>query len=300
MLSTNPEFINEYKEYDELMEFIESTEKDLEKDRAMRKYQEMQFDMMTYFESPTGYLMEFGNKSKKEDKKDTNNDTKKIDNNKPEDNGKDGLLSTIGKKIMKLISLIGSFIKRITDTLTGRSKKIQTDVQIVNKIITEHPDLKNAVAEGIDKEWFTYGDIAKYKDNVIELMSMLKQNKISHRTFSQKITDATEGFRQGAGSIVKTVGTVGTLLIAIPTLISSCQIAKESMGAIRDGITKNKDNINGESLPGVHKATSAVGEVNKKQISVLNRIGNWLDAFIKKHGDKLAKTSTRLTSMTKN
>lgn len=151
---------------------------------------------------------------------------------------KKSLLTRIGEAITRLIEGVANFLRKIGEKFGGKHEEIMTDVEIVNKLVKENPSIKKQVCEGIEKEWFTYRDIAAYQKDVIGLINMLKQSKIEHSTFVDKMQRAADKFHKSAKPFVSIGNTVGDVLGVVPKAIKGL---KENKKCVQDIVNFTDD-----------------------------------------------------------
>ena len=280
-MKTNTAYIHEYSMLDDINETLSDAitsinEASYEYDRAKRD-----FELKTFFEDSSPDLFTEAEKA--------------------------GIFERIGNAIIKIIKKIGEVLSKFTDKFLHRSKEIQTDEEIVNQIATEHPELKSTICKGINKEWFTYRDIAKYQKDIIGLTNMLEQQTIDHRTFKEKCSEAFNNFNKSGTAIIATGTTIVGLLSIVPKVHSAFQknkkVLNESKGILEKlkskiGANKSKDDALGfvkESTGSLSpeivsvivkefsKAVSVItGELNRV-IASQGNIGEVLKNFINEH-----------------
>lgn len=156
----------------------------------------------------------------------------------------DNLFAKIGNSILELVNKIKNFLNNIKEKLFGKEeqKEVESDVQIVNKIVSQNPQLRNQVCEGIKNEWFTYGDIAKYADDVIALTNMLEKNVIDHQTFKDKLKAKNEAFVKNGKAIIATGAVVGGLLAIVPKVLKHGKECTDSIAKLNKKLSEVGEN----------------------------------------------------------
>ena len=172
---------------------------------------------------------------------------------------KESILAKIGNTIIAIIDKVKKFIKHIAETLFG-SKKDDEDAEAkLNRILKENPALKQEIIDGLDKEWFTIGDIAKYEKDVLGLTKMLQQNAIDHETFKQRMARSLQSFNES----MKPVGTAATTIIIlvtfVPKLMGSIVDARKALTNITGALAKINETKEELFLDGASKFRATVG-----------------------------------------
>lgn len=209
-MKTSSNFINEYSFCDEVMEVLESAEKDIT--TALYKYNSKvrQLELNSIFaESEANYnvMLEAEN---------------------------EGLLATIGNAALKIIETISNFIKEFTAKITGNTKTAKSVSETVNKMVIEHPELKDQIIKGIDKEWYTMRDVAAFEKDIIGLTNMLKKQAIDHMTFKEKVFAKCKSFSETAAPIITTGAKISTIIGLPLILCKQATESKKSLTSMRD------------------------------------------------------------------
>lgn len=218
MITTNYEYIHEYSLFDDMFDFLESTKKEI--DIAVINYntKKRQLEMKSFFEGTLDAEMII------------------------EAEGQ-GVLAKIGNTVMALIKKIRDFISKIGDKILGNTRIIKSDVEIVNQMIAQNPELKTKVANGINNEWFTYKDIAAYEKDIVGLITMLEKKAIDHQTFMDRVKAATTKFNNSAKPIIATGCTIAALIGIVPKVAKSCASAKQSMQKLSKDVEEFRDRV---------------------------------------------------------
>lgn len=212
-MKTSHAYINEYSFLDEVLEAVESAERDIQIAFYDYSKNKRAIENKSFFE----YVENAGLMVEKEGT---------------------SFLAKIGNAVMTIINKIASFLKTITDKITKNNEKIKDDVEIVNQMVARNPQLKNQVAKGIKEEWFTYKDVAAFEKDTIGLINMLEQNRIDHRTFREKFEDMSKKFADSAKPIITIGTTVGAVLGAVGHIVGAPSKAKKCLSSFHN---KSKD-----------------------------------------------------------
>lgn len=168
---------------------------------------------------------------------------------------KEGIFTRIGNGVINLIKKIGEIIKNITTKITGKSDGADKDKATVDVMLARHPEYRNDVIEGIQKEWFTFKDIAKYEKDIVGLTLQLEQHKIDHATFSTKCKLALERFNESAAPIEAVSTTISKLLEALGKIFKELKEGKSSLSNIKKALEKKAKKSNDASGKQVKEST---------------------------------------------
>lgn len=152
---------------------------------------------------------------------------------------KEGIVTKLGNAIISLIKKIKECISKFVDKIFHKSKKIESDVDKVNKIVAQHPELRDTIVKGIKEEWFTYRDVAAYEKDIVQLMLMLEKEQISHQKFKEKVGKKLDSFINGGQKIIAVGATVAGILLIAPKIITATKKSKESGKSILSVLKSN-------------------------------------------------------------
>lgn len=215
MTTTCNSYIQEYSFFDDVLDCINETTKDVSLAVAKYNMKMHQFESKLLFEAADD---ESTQKAKAEEGK--------------------GALAKIGAAVLKLVEKVTSFIKKFTDTITQHIHKGKSDSEKVNQILAQHPELKDQIVEGIDKEWFTVSDVAKFEKDVIGLIQMLNKNAIDHQTFMDRFRAKCQAFTDSTKPIVDAGCNIVKLLTILPDLHKAAKSSREAISAFRSTAEK--------------------------------------------------------------
>lgn len=255
-MKTNTEYINEFSLCDQVIETLESVERDLV--AASYKYETKcrQLDLNSFFAESNEYDLIL-------------------------EQEQDGFLAKIGKAVIQIVEAIANFIRDIGAKITGNAKESRDVNDVVNKMIIEHPELKDEIVKGINKNWYTMRDVASFEKDIIGLTNMLKQKAIDHKTFKEKLGDRCKAFSNSAAPILNGAATAGAI-IGLPAVLH------KKATASKDSLSK---------LQKVFKETSEMYEKNRDVhganafSSFVNAFGNALGLVTKECADREASQS---------
>lgn len=216
-----------------------------------------------------------------------------------------GFFEKIGNAIMKIIKKIADTIAKFTSKFFNKEKEMKTDEEIVTQIITENPELKKAVCQGINEKWFTYKDVAGYQKDIVGLVQMLEQQTISHKAFREKCLESMEKFKTSGQAIIGAGTTVAGLLAVIPKIHhafkqnkSVSEDCKKVLNNLKTKIDSRKyinNPVNESASSGLTPETAslivteyskAVSEITKEFNQVVasqNNASDVLKSFINEH-----------------
>lgn len=158
---------------------------------------------------------------------------------------KESLLGKIGAMVESLIKSISDFLKSIVEKFTGVQDEGEKDIKAVNKIIKEHPELKDQIIKGINEEWFTYKDLSAFENDVVKLTTMLEKSAIDHRTFLQKMEASIKKFNESKITPILTAASIGaTALNGAYRFGQATSHGKEFLGKLSGFLKKFKSDFN--------------------------------------------------------
>lgn len=239
MLKTNQSYINEFSFFDNVIECIEESRREV--DMAVYSYNnnKRQAELKSFFEG----VMDDELFTEKEG---------------------EGVLAKIGNAILTLVRKVADFIRNTSEKLLSVTKKTKTDTEIVNKMMNEHPELRNEVVNGLEKEWFTYKDVAKFEKDVTGLIMMLDKNKIDHATFKDKFKKSCEDFTESGQVIISAGSTLSRLTSIIPKVgcgVKDCRNILQSFSKIASDIIQTaKINYNEHDVNKFQAIANALGQ----------------------------------------
>lgn len=211
-----------------------------------------------------------------------------------------GILAKIGTAVMTLVQKVSDFIKKITEKITGNIKLGKSDEEKVNQILAQHPELKDQVVEGIDKEWFTVSDVAKFEKDVVGLIQMLNKEAIDHQTFMDRFKAACKRFTDSAAPILGATTTVLGFMKIVPEIHKHVKGTRDTITAFNETAKKfGQDVTNNYAEKDVSKANAiayaikqAIGLTTaecKHQVESQNKIRNvfrWIGRKVTLDTDK--------------
>jgi hypothetical protein len=157
------------------------------------------------------------------------------------------VFATIGKAVMAALSTFKKFLEDFITFLTDKFRGAETDKDKINKILKDHPDLKDQVVLSLEKGVLSYKDIASFEKDYLGLVQLLQSGKLDELTFKDKATKAIEKFDNSAKIIAGAGLTVVALIGILPKLIQGIGDAKnsivranQSMGKLKNEIDKNQ------------------------------------------------------------
>lgn len=274
MLKTNQAYINEFSFFDNVMECVEECRNEV--DMAVYSYNnnKRQAELKSFFEG----VMDDELFIEKEG---------------------EGVLAKIGNVIIKLVKKVADFLTSTKEKLLGLTQKSKTDAEIVNKLIAEHPELRKEVIDGLEKEWFTYKDVAKFEKDVVGLIQMLDKNKIDHATFKDKMKKACKEFSESGKSVLAATATLGSILMIIPNIAKGVKASRatlQEMSKTAENIKKNAEtNYTENDVNKFQAITNAIGQViglTTKECNVRERGQGKIASILNKFAN--SKVGTKL------
>lgn len=217
MITTNSNYIHQYDVYDSFFEYLEYCDKEFTKLEYEEANMNHRFEMKSFFEG---------------------SDSKKDTSEK-----KDGILAKVGNMIVQIIAKLKTVIESIGKKIKELTGDIESDEEIVNKMLKENPEYRNQVVEGIEKGWFTYKDIASYEKDIIGVVMLYNQKKIDNRTAIDKLNAAADKFEQTASPIIRIGSTVGQFFGSINSIFKGLSDGRKSLQNISKACHDAKDDF---------------------------------------------------------
>lgn len=273
-IATSYDFIHEYSIYDDLYDSI--TEADKEVTAAMGRFtmKHHQIEAKQFFESSsdTDYTLLLEKEGQ-------------------------GLLAKIGTAVMKIINSIGEFLKKLTDRFTGNADKTKADAEKVSQILAAHPELKNQIMEGLDKNWYTMGDIASFQKDTVGLIRMLEKSAIDNATFWERFKARCTSFTNSVKPVVDAGNTIVSMVRLVPNAAKAVKESRDVLANTRGLLKKFKDDVetnydyqNASKAQAIWNAFSQmVGlttEECKRREKNQTTIGKFIGIFSKRGQDK--------------
>ena len=218
MIKTDNAYINEYKLFDLVLEGCEEFEEEVLEATFEYNREIDKIDLETFFEAE-------GNTDEKATA------------------AKQSFLNKIGTAIMKLVEKVANLINDIKEKILGNTKSLESDVEIVNRMLKDHPELAEKVVDGINKEWFTYADLAQYEKDVVGLITLLKESKLDHETFLEKMSKLNASVGEESKNLGNTLKTADQIINFIPTMSKKWGDMRTDYGRAQDYLKKTAKDI---------------------------------------------------------
>lgn len=268
-MTTCQSYINEYSFFDAVYDVLESTEKELTVTMYDYENAKRQITLNSFFENS-----------------DSEDEAIML-----EKEG-EGILSKIGNMVVNILKALADAIKSVTDKIFGNTNKMKDDVEIVNQMMTEHPELAKEVAKGIREEWFTYKDVSQFEKDITGLINMLEKNAIDHETFLDKIKNACNKFNDSAKPIITAGTTVASAIGVVGKVGKACKEGKSALVSFNKTAEEFKERVD---------KNYTEHDVNKAK-AIMNAISNAIGLTTKECNDRVAgqgKFSSWIASITK-
>ena len=277
MVTTSNSYIHEYSFFDDVFDCLNESVKDVSVAMGWYNIKKHQLESKMMFESSSD-----------------------VDYKVLLEKEGEGVLAKIGNAVMNIINKITAFIKKFTDKITGNMKLGKSDEEKVNQILAQHPELKNQVVEGIDKEWFTVADVAKFEKDVVGLIQMLNKNAIDHQTFMDKFKAKCKAFTDSAAPILGATTTVIGFMKILPDVHNYARGTKNAITAFRGTCEKFKDDVDrnyaeqdaNKAQAIMNALSQAIGLTTKecqKSAIMQSRWRSWASKFTESRAGKAIK-----------
>lgn len=219
---------------------------------------------------------------------------------------KKNIFTRIGEMIITIYNKFAEFIDNIIDKIKTYSFKKKSDLQKLDILLKNHPELKNEAIAAFNEGALDLSDVKSLKelDSAFdEILKMARKKDIDPKTLRGKWEKAKENFNKDSNTwkVVKVAGAATTIItaaIAVKTFSSKCAKAtndaqkdKQSMrelkaqilsnlkeeGAVTDDTGKWQTVLQiWRELNGKHSA------VRNEHLTVIDRLSNGIVSFVDK------------------
>ena len=219
---------------------------------------------------------------------------------------KKNIFAKIGEMIIAIYNKFVEFVDDIVDKIKTHSFQKKSDLQKLDILLKNHPDLKNEAIIAFNEGALDLSDVKSLKDldaTFDEILKMARQKNVDPASLRGKWEKAKKKFENiDKHPVVKAVSTASTVLSAalvLKTFSAKCaqatndaQTAKTELRKKRDAAIENlkKAGVIDENT-GAIRATIEIwkelntihGAARRNEYSVIAQISNAISSFIRKH-----------------
>lgn len=214
---------------------------------------------------------------------------------------KENFLKKVGDMVIKTAKELIAFISGIIDKLKNISFKKKSDLQKLDMLCKEHPDLKDKIMKSFEDGSLSLPDVKSFKDldaSFEEILNMAKRKDIKPGSLQEKVENMKKKIDNvDKAKIVKVAGATATILGAITAAVKLSDMLKKNTetnsSKLEDTIQQMKDagpEYYDESMSKIHilynahnwrlkKYRQAAGEAD----SVIERIMKKAMSFADNH-----------------
>lgn len=227
---------------------------------------------------------------------------------------KKNIFTKIGEMIVTVYNKFVELVDKVIDTIKTHAFKKKTDLQKLEIILKNHPDLKNEAIAAFNEGALDLSDVRSFKEldsTFDEILKMAKKKDVDPKTLRGKWEKAKEKFEKGEKSwkMVATVagatGAVITTTVALKSFNSKCLKATNDANEEKKKLRQSKAEI----LDQMNKAgydTSDLGKwqlilqmwrfmnekyaiLNKERTTVISKMADGITKFISRFDKEAGK-----------
>lgn len=153
---------------------------------------------------------------------------------------KDNFLKKIGDAIINTTKQVISFISGIIDKLKSITFKRKSDLQKLDLLCKEHPDLKDKIMKSFDDGSLSLADMRSFKemdDTFEEILKLAKKKDIKPGSLQEKVEKMKEKIDNvDKMKIVKVAGAAATILGAVTAAVKLTDMLRKNAAAKSDSL----------------------------------------------------------------
>ena len=217
---------------------------------------------------------------------------------------KENFLKKVGDMVIKTTKELVAFISNIINKLKEISFKKKSDLQKLDMLCKEHPDLKDKIMKSFEDGSLSLPDMKSFKDldaSFEEILNMAKKKDIKPGSLQEKVENMKKKVDNiDKAKIVKVAGATATILTAITAAVKLSDMLKKNTetnsSKLEETIQQMQDagpEYYNENMSKIHilynahnwrlkKYRQAAGEAD----SVIDRIMNRAINFVDTHGSE--------------
>lgn len=283
-------FIHEYDQYDNIVQYINQQMTDINSLMESESMLDREIEDLELFNEST--------KEKKEEKKEISK----------------SFVDKVGETIIGLVNKIKKLLEDLRQTIHEKLWNKKTDVQKLQKIVSEYPDLKDQIILAVQKGDLEIKDIKSMDDltnGTIDLMKKLNMGKIDESEFDKRFNALYDKYKKYGKPAIEVITGVVAVVGAVITvkkfktdwIKSTEDYQKYSQArneryatAIQDIIQNHNGNLGQNTISTKLRAWTMVRDADCVNISGMSRLANRLANGIERVSNAVANRSQRVAN----
>lgn len=184
---------------------------------------------------------------------------------------KENFLKKVGDMVIKTTKEFVTFISNIINKLKDISFKKKSDLQKLDMLCKEHPDLKDKIMKSFEDGSLSLPDMKSFKDlddSFEEILKMAKRKDIKPGSLQEKVENMKKKVENiDKAKIVKVAGATATILGAITAAVKLSDMLKKN--------TETNSSKLEETIQQMQDAGSEYYNENMSKIHILYNAHNW-------------------------
>lgn len=160
----------------------------------------------------------------------------------------DGFFAKIGKVVMDLMDKVNKFFGDLLDKLKQITGIGKTESEKASAFIRNNPQYSDKIIAALEEGRVTINDVASFEKDATSLIELIQSQKIDEDSFKQKFKKSLDKFQSSSEVLLKTAGTVVSIITIIPKLTTACTDAKKSLDKTKGALNSFKSKLGSSKL----------------------------------------------------